>query len=154
MRVDNATGLRACSFNPATSHEAVFEFWPSDIDALFRKAGIAVRKPPRWSPECPGNLQAASGVAPRIISPSAGVTYHVRPNSIETERVAFQATTDADVESLYWFVNNRFIAKVSRDEPLLWSPRAGRYNVVAVDDAGRSHSRPLTVKLAQGGTAR
>lgn len=149
VRIDKTTGLRTCNFDSATSYEAVFEFWPSDIDAVFRKAGIALRKPPRWSPECSPDMQAASGRAPHIVSPSSGVTYHVRPERIESERVAFQATTDGDVQSLYWFVNDRFIAKVAHDEPLLWPPRAGRYNVVAVDDAGRSHSRTLTVMLAQ-----
>ncbi|MEL7451677.1 MAG: penicillin-binding protein 1C, partial [Pseudomonadota bacterium] len=151
IRIDNATGLRACEFDPATTHEAVFEFWSSDLAKVFRQAGIALRTPPPWHPNCSPDLTAASGNAPRIVSPLAGVTYHVRHRegaASDHNQIAFQAVTDANVRSLYWFINDRFVERVARDKPLLWPAKAGTYTVVAVDDAGRSHSRPLSVKLA------
>lgn len=149
IRIDNDTGKRTCSYDRATTHEEVFEFWPSDISLLFRKAGIAIRRPPPWLADCALDLQASSGIAPHITSPSARLTYHVRPERIENERVPLTATTDGDSNWLYWFANDSFIAKVRRDEPFFWKPRVGNYDLLVVDDLGRSHSRKLTIMAAQ-----
>jgi len=149
VRIDNQTGERACSYDPGTTHEEVFEFWPSDISRLFRKAGIAIRRPPPWAEDCSLDMQAANGLAPRITSPSARLTYHVRTDKIKEERLPLTANTDGDVKWLYWFANDNFIAKVRRDEPLFWNPRVGNYDMLAVDDLGRSNSRKLSVMAVQ-----
>ena len=148
VRVDRQTGERACSYDPQTTREEVFEFWPSDIQRVFRNAGIAIRRPPPWAAGCALRLRATTGTAPQITSPSSRLTYHVRLGSVDDERLPLTATTDAGVRSLYWFVGDRFIARVDRDEPLLWTPEVGRHDVVAVDDLGRSASTTLTVRLA------
>lgn len=149
VRIDNESGKRSCSFNLETTHEEVFEFWPSDISRLFRKAGIAIRRPPFWAAGCSLDLQAAMGLAPQITSPSARLTYYVRPDKIEEERLPLTATTDGDVKWLYWFANDSFIGKVRQDVPLFWNPRVGNYEMLAVDDLGRSNSRNLMVMAAQ-----
>jgi len=149
VRIDNQTGERVCSYDSDSTHEEVFEFWPSDISRLFRKAGIAIRRPPPWSRDCSLDLQAANGLAPQITSPSARLTYHVRPDKIKDERLPLTATTDGDVKWLYWFANDNFIAKVRRDEPLFWNPRVGNFDMLAVDDLGRSNSRKLFVLAVQ-----
>jgi len=149
VRIDTASGKRSCSFDPENTRVEVFEFWPSDILRLFRKAGIAIRRPPRWSDDCSLDTRSASGVAPHITSPSSGLTYYVRPDLLGDERIPLEATTDGDVEWLYWFANDRFIAKVRRDQPFFWHPGLGDYTIVAVDDLGRGHSRRLLIALAQ-----
>ncbi len=149
VRVDNLTGARTCSHDPETTHEEVFEFWSSDISMLFRKAGIAIRRPPKWASDCSLDLQAATGAAPEITSPSAGLTYQVRADKIRDQRLPLTATTDGDAKWLYWFANDSFIAKVRSDEPLFWKPGAGTYDMLAVDDLGRSHSRQLSVMAVQ-----
>ena len=145
VRIDNETGERTCSYNPDTTHEEVFEFWPSDISQLFRKAGIAIRRPPPWANDCSLDVQAANGLAPQITSPSARLSYQMRPDKVEEERLPLTAITDGDVEWLYWFANDSFIGKVRRDEPLFWQPNVGKYDMLAVDDLGRSNSRKLLV---------
>ncbi|HEX5787008.1 MAG TPA: penicillin-binding protein 1C, partial [Woeseiaceae bacterium] len=82
VRIDTATGLRSCSVDPRTTREAVYEFWPSDIASLFRAAGIAVRRPPPWAPECELGLRAATGAAPRISSLSPHLGYVLRPDRL------------------------------------------------------------------------
>ena len=149
IRIDKASGKRSCSFDPVTTRTEVFEFWPSDILKLFRKAGIAIRRPPQWSDDCSMVTQTASGIAPHITSPSSGLTYYVRPDRIDDERIALEATTDSDVNWVYWFANDRFIAKARGGEPYFWRPKLGEYNILAVDDLGRSHSRHLSVGIAQ-----
>ncbi len=141
VAVDSKTGLRAC--DSAETHEAVFEFWPSDIQALFESAGIAVRQPPPWSPDCELALLAHTGNAPEIRSLSEHLTYQVRPGTVEA--LALQASTDADVRWLYWFVDDRFVGRAAAGTPLLWHPVAGKYRILAVDDLGRSDAITLTL---------
>lgn len=149
VRVDNATGERACRFDAETTHEEVFEFWPSDLGQQFARAGIGVRSPPPWAADCALDVRAATGRAPEITSPTVGLSYHVRPERADTERLPLAATTDADVKWLFWFVNDSFVARVPRDEAFLWRPEIGDFDVRAVDDLGRSASRPLAVRVAQ-----
>ncbi len=149
IRIDNSSGLRACSFDPATTHAAVYEFWPSEILALYRQAGVSIQSPPKWSPECSLDVQASAGLAPTITSPSARVTYHARLEPADGSGIALLARTDSDVETLYWFVNDKFLAEVDRNEPYIWKPTAGEYRVLAVDDHGRSDARRLAVAAAR-----
>ena len=149
IRVNNLTGERVCDYNPQTSHEEVFEFWPSDILRVLRSAGVAVRRPPRWAAGCSLDVRAATGAAPQITSPSSRLTYQLRPDKDGDEQLPLTAVTDADVRWLYWFANDSFIAKAARDEPVFWQPQAGNYDVLAVDDLGRSASTTLSVSVAQ-----
>jgi penicillin-binding protein 1C len=149
VRIENATGERACRFDPQTTHEEVFEFWPSDIQQQFTKAGIGVRSPPAWAADCPLDVRATTGREPEITSPTVGLSYHVRTDRADTERLPLAATTDADVRWLFWFVNDSFVARVPRDEAFLWRPEVGDFDIRAVDDLGRSSFRRLSVRVAQ-----
>lgn len=57
--VDARTGLRACQPSEYTREE-VREFWPTDLQALFARAGLAKPSPPPFGPECAG-LRNAEG---------------------------------------------------------------------------------------------
>jgi len=149
IRIDNASGLRTCSFDPSTTRTEVYEFWPSEILALYRQAGVSIQSPPKWSPDCSLDVQSSAGLAPAITSPSAHVTYHARIEPGESSGIALLARTDSDVDKLYWFVNDRFVAEVDRDQPYIWQPTAGEYRVLAVDDHGRSDARRLVVAAAR-----
>ena len=148
VRIDRQTGLRACRFDADNTREEVFEFWPSDILALYRHAGIAVRQAPPWSAECEASHREASGLPPRISSPTSGLTYHLRIDRLADERIPFAARTDSDVQRLFWFVDDRFIASGAGDETVFWKPVAGEHRILAVDDLGRSHSRQLSVRVS------
>ncbi len=148
VRINNETGLRECTATRAGTREEVYEFWPSDLLALFRRAGMPVRQPPAWGAHCNIEDTAVGGVPPRITSPSGGVTYRVRIGRLENERIPFKATTDSDASRLYWFVDDRFIAEAGRDEPVFWKPVPGEYRILAIDDLGRSHARQVIVETA------
>ena len=148
VTVDSNTGLRACNRDDRPTHEAVFEFWPSDIRSLFDTAGIAVRQPPPWSPDCSLAVLVNAGNAPEIRSLSEHLTYQLRPG--RTDALALHASTDADVRWLYWFVDDNFIGRAAAGEPLLWHPASGDYRILAVDDLGRSDSIDLTIAFAGG----
>lgn len=142
------SGLRACSASGSTRKE-VFEFWPSDIASVFEHAGIAIRRPPAWQPDCPLAAQAASGKPPTITSPDNRLVYQVRAARRDQEKLALQATTDSDARWLYWFANGRFVARVARDVPAYWNPPLGEHEIAVVDDLGRGHVRQVAVALVQ-----
>ena len=145
VQVDAGTGLRSCRAAAEGARQEIYEFWPSDLEAVFRRAGIAIRKPPAWSPECGLALSASSGHAPRIASPQPTLTYHAPAGAGEGGGILFAAVTDADARRLYWFVDDALVADVSRHEHYFWNARSGRFSVRAVDDLGRASAVSIRV---------
>jgi penicillin-binding protein 1C len=149
VMIDDATGLAACPpYDGRRVHQEIYEFWPSDLQQVFIEAGIPRRKPPRA--EGCTDAGRPDGAAPRITSPLRGSAYVLRLKEQAKERLALNATTDADAHALYWFVDDAYVGRSSPGEPLYWQPaEAGQFRVRAVDDRGRSDERPLDVRLVE-----
>lgn len=163
ITIDDQTGLRACHGQAEQIHQAVFEFWPSDLLHLFRRAGIPRQVPPPYSPQCRGT--ESFGVRPEITSPQRGLTYQIRLSHLKDdpvvadgsahqqlttdEPIPFRAVTDADAKHIYWFVDERLVGKTVPSEPLFWKPSSGHFIIRAVDDQGRSDSRELVVEMVE-----
>lgn len=147
VAIDPNTGLRACSPDAVGAHKEVMEFWPSDLLALFKLAGLPRRQPPAYGPDCDLATLDRSGAAPKIQSPSDKLEYGVRPDHPEQNQIPLKAITDASASQLYWFEEDRFIGRSDTDATLLWSPAPGDYVLRAVDDLGRSDSVQITVTL-------
>ena len=150
VRVDEATGLRVCRGRDDGVREEIFEFWPSDLEAVFRRAGIVLRRPPPWAPGCAMDSLATTRQAPRIRSPESTLTYYAptldSSKADEVPRqILFSATTDADARRLFWFVDDRLVAEVGRGQPHFWTPRPGTFTVRAVDDAGGAAAVAINV---------
>ena len=145
--VDNQTGQAVCPpYNEATQHQEVYAFWPSDMAALFRQAGLPRKTPPPLPEQCRErvNLQA---IRPQIQSPLKQVRYSLR-HSHPDEKVALTADAASDAEVLYWFADRRFLGQVAPGQTLEWRPeKSGRYHLSVTDDKGRSRSRWLTVSI-------
>ena len=138
-----ATGLRACSHTPPDTELKVFEFWPSDIQQAFSRAGVVLTQPPPFAADC---QQRAQQGAPVIRSPQEGVVYQV---TATTGTVPFQATLDGAARQAYWFVDNRFIGQSDATTPLFWQASAGNYQVKVVDDTGSSAQVQISVAALQ-----
>lgn len=145
--IDIASGRRACYYDPKTSRFEVYEFWPSDLLAIFRQAGVVRRLPPPFLGECTLEQQGSGGVAPKIASPSEVLTYTLRADRLAAERIPFEAVSDADVRSLYWFVDNRLVGQVRAGEAFFWPAAAGDFTVSVLDDHGRSSEVRVQVRL-------
>jgi penicillin-binding protein 1C len=145
--VDRVSGKAACPpFDPATTQQEIFEFWPSDMQRLFRDAGLPRRLPPDPSPAC-GSVSIAmiGGDPPRLSSPLAHVAYTLRLSRPE-ETIGLQASAGADAEVLYWFAGSRYLGRSRGDEVLPWRPeRSGQFDLTVVDPLGRNASRTLAV---------
>jgi len=136
--IDAASGLRACWQHPGKTNLKVFEFWPSDLQQIFRRAGIALRIPPPFDPDCSLDELSSAGHPPQILSPMHEVAYRLRNTTDQPETIPFQASCDADVRQLYWFVDDGYVGESKPGKPLFWPARSGSFAVRAVDDHGRA----------------
>jgi len=147
--IDTSTGLRSCHEGAPGTRAAVYEFWPSDMLAIFRQAGIPRRVPPPYGPECRGEGTVVKGAGPQITSPQRSVTYSLRARGLARERIPLTAVTDADTRTVYWFVNERYLGTSPSGEPFFWQPVPGRFVVRAVDDQGRADAREVKAVLVE-----
>ena len=148
VTLDTRTGLAACPpYDPATTRVEVFEFWPSDIQRLFREAGLPRRLPPQPGSNCPQPTMATiSEDPPQLRSPLAGVVYTLRLSQPEAT-IALQASLGPGAGRLYWFADRNYLGSSADDAALPWRPpRSGHYELSVVDDQGRSTGRALEVE--------
>ncbi len=142
--VDVATGLRVASDDGARQvRREVYEFWPTDLLALFEKAGAPRRSPPPFLDKA----ENTNSRGPRLISPAASERCEiVVANSIAKPGIPLRAQTEADVRDLYWFSDRSFIGRCHPSQTLFWKAAPGDYDLIALDDHGRSASCAIRVR--------
>jgi penicillin-binding protein 1C len=141
--VDADSGLRVARDDGTRQlRREVYEFWPTEFLSIFRRAGVPRKLPPPFLPGTAAEFVARSGNAPRIISPSS--EREILLTSANT--IPLQAKADADVREIYWFAGKTFIGKAAPQEVISWKASVGRYELIALDDHGRSASSAITVQ--------
>lgn len=148
--IDNNTGKVACPpFEGKQIHTEIFEFWPSEIQSIFKKAGFSYRSPPS-DETCKQKFKNTR--PPHIRSPHAYQTYMLRSKSQNHEQTSIPLTASADgnISHLYWFANNSFLGETSPNIPLFWQPElVGNYHLSATDDQGQSDSVNIKIDSIQ-----
>jgi penicillin-binding protein 1C len=142
VALDIRTGKAVCAPYASDVRFEVYEYWPSDLLALFREAGV-----PRRLPPSPASCAMDDGLeVPRIASPLRNVTYALQPSRAQ-DIISLDAIVAADVKRVYWFHGNALIgARAIAEGALPWRPeRAGLHLIRVVDDHGRSAERDVTI---------
>jgi penicillin-binding protein 1C len=140
--VDTRSGKLACTPGPYTRQET-FEYWSSDMLALFKRAGLPLRLPPEGA--CAQS--AIADGAPHIVLPLRGVTHVQRLNLAQPIQLRAEA---GSATVLHWFAQDTLLGQSRPGETLAWTPpQAGRYTLRVVDADGRSETRELAVELVQ-----
>ncbi|WP_238485892.1 penicillin-binding protein 1C [Rahnella perminowiae] len=147
VRLDKLTGEVACPpYEEDETRTEVFEFWPSDLANVFAQAGLPKRKPP--VNHCKDEGVDVSGNPPRITSPLKNTTYTLRQSLQGRDRIAFNAVTDADSKTVYWFVDDIYLGSSASKSAINWRPiNNGQYRIRAVDDHGRADSRLVNIEI-------
>src|SRR5256714_258955 len=141
--VDAASGLRVPRDDGTRQlRREVYEFWPTELLSIFRRAGVPRKLPPPFLPGTSPEMIARTGNAPQIISPAE--RHNILLTSAGT--IALRAKTDADVREIYWFAGNTFIARTNSQDVVAWKAAPGSYELTALDDHGRAGSCALTVQ--------
>jgi len=143
--VDAATGLRVDRDDGTrVLKREIYEFWSSDLLALFERAGVPRKLPPPFLPAIGNDLLARGGHAPKITLPANEMT--LSQTSPSTPGIPLRAETESGVRKLYWFADKTFIGACEAHEVLCWKPTPGVYQLTALDDHGRSGSRSVTLR--------
>lgn len=142
VAINSKTGLRACQFNKDTRFE-IYEFWPSDLLEIFKKAGIQRRIPPLYESDC--SLNTNAGLKPQINSLQKDVVYIRSTKGSEKLKIPLSAIVDMDVHVLYWFANNTFLGTSSPTVPFFWEGKPGKFVIRVVDDHGLSDAKDIKI---------
>ncbi len=150
--VNSKTGYRVHEASKDVQTE-VYEFWPTNLLKIFRKAGIPRKTPPIFDPKeiykDNGDLfMENKGIAPKIISPMLETEYLISPSETMFNNLPLKAIVDADVHEIYWYVDEQFIGRSDPQETQFWSLQAGTFQIGVVDDKGRSTSRKVIIGVA------
>ena len=146
--LDRRTGNAVCDEGPNT-HWQVIEYWPTDMQKIFRDAGMPRREAPRL-PDCVRSAAASSQSAdePQIVSPLRAVTYTSRLSQMLPISLRAEGSGGGNRSKLFWFSNDAFIGEAGAGETLAWNPpHAGRFVLRVVDEAGRADSREVAVEV-------
>lgn len=146
--IDKASGDAVCPpYDPATMREEIHAFWPTDMQQLFRQAGLPRREPPALPPSCAQPSAVASGAPPRILSPSSDVVYSLRLSEPDNA-IALTAAVDSDAGRLFWFSGSTLVAVTDTRQVVQWRPeRAGTYELRVSDDRGRAAWQRVRVEF-------
>ncbi|MGZ3241859.1 MAG: penicillin-binding protein 1C, partial [Burkholderiaceae bacterium] len=144
VKIDTRTGKSTCEDGPFVKTE-VYEFWPTDMQRLFREAGMPRRQPPTQL-SC-GHDDSDASDAPHITSPNTGATYTMQLSKMVP--IALRANAADSQNSLFWFANGGLIGKSRAIDGMGWMPNApGKYQLRAIDQQGRSDVREVIVEFA------
>ncbi len=142
--IDNKTGLRACTPNPATTHMAVYEFWDAEFLDIFRRAGIHRNTPPPFMPGCDLDTIANTITPPVITNPADGAKIVITTDNSWAD-VAFRALTDSTDTKIFWFINNDIVSTTANGDTFTHRVPMGDYTVRAIDENGTATSITFSV---------
>lgn len=141
--IDSRTGLVVCQPNEFSKPQ-VFEYWSSDMQSLFKRAGMPLRKPPEDICNGVSNQEQTLN----IITPMRGVIHLQRLN--RQEPLLLRAEASVSSGNLYWFADNALIGQTKPSETMSWlPPHLGKYGLRVVDANGNSDTREITVESVE-----
>lgn len=142
--IDPRTGYRVASADAAPDvRREIWEVWPSDLQALFRFAGLPRKVPPPFAPENQAVTRRNENEL-QMTSPRSGMEYQMRLGS-NGQAVPLQAQAPATTQCIYWFAGKQYLGSSAPGETILWQATPGSFAVSAVDDGGRSVTRQVVV---------
>jgi penicillin-binding protein 1C len=115
--------------------------YPPDLVHFLRSRGENPAGAPPHNPAC---TRVFTGEGPTIVSPSDGMTYYVMA---EKQKICLQATTGVTVKDLFWYVDQRFLGRRPAGDKLFVHLDGGGHLITCVDDAGRTNSIRVNVRL-------
>lgn len=140
--VDQRTGQLACKPGPYTKEET-FEYWSSEMAAIFKKAGMPLRAPPVGACDAADDPDGA----PHIVLPLRGVIHILRIKG--NQPLQLRANGSSGMLQ-HWFVGDALIGQAKAGEILSWLPPGpGQYALRVVDTQGRTDVRDINVEATE-----
>jgi penicillin-binding protein 1C len=129
----------ACA--PETGYKRKFYAEPdAEWLAFLKSEHIATELPPPHNAAC---TRVFNGFAPKIVSPNAESEYIIDLQS--GDKLMLSCQTAADVQNVYWYINDVFYRSAAATDQLFFTPQLGRLKVSCSDDKGRNTNIYITV---------
>ncbi|MDP3177321.1 MAG: hypothetical protein Q8M76_05415, partial [Spirochaetaceae bacterium] len=142
---DIKTGLRRSVPEEGRTTRRVMEIWPSDMMAVFERAGMPRKRPPPFAGGDSIETNPSSSEAPQIVSPLSRGEYVARYDYNKAGEMPLIAIVPSDTEKVFWFLNESFLGSAPRGKAFFWKQVPGSYILRVTDDRGRSSSCQFTV---------
>jgi penicillin-binding protein 1C len=120
----------------------IFSIFPPAVHAFYANNGINFRQPP---PHNPGCSRIFSGRGPEITSPINNKEYLLEKSA--DQQLLLNCTGGADIQWVYWFINDRFHQKAKAGESVYFTPSQGLNKISCSDDLGRNTNCKVDVKF-------
>ena len=112
-----------------------------EMEAYMTEHGISYERIPPHNPDCEKIFR---GNGPSITAPLNGNEYFISRKN--PEPLQLSASTGAEVNKLYWYINDRFYKAAAAKEKLFFVPAEGPVKISCTDDKGRNRNIRISVK--------
>ncbi len=112
----------------------------ADLLAFYQSEHISFLHIPVHNPSC---IRVFKDAPPKIISPVDKSEYVVDIKS--DDKLMLGCNAGADVQVIYWYINDIFYRACGSDEQLFFTPQTGRLKISCADDKGRNSNIWITV---------
>ena len=113
-----------------------------ELAAFYEESHIPYFKLPPHNPLC---TRTFPGQAPVITSLTNGMTYLIENK--EQQKLQLSCRAAADVQKVYWYINNKFYATTKANEKVFFSATASEMKISCSDDKGRNTDIVVKVKF-------
>ena len=119
---------------PANGYiKASYQNFPPELLAFYESEHIVHARIPEHNPAC---SRIFGDRPPAITSPVHNKTYIVERG--ENQKLMLSCTATSDVKTVYWYINDRFIAADAPGKSVFFVPQNGEIKISCSDDKGRN----------------
>jgi len=118
---------------PSTCEKKLYPNHKPELLAYYDDNYIPYTTIPPHNPNCERVFKKN---APFITSPVNGLEYILQAN--DTDELMLACNANNDVSEVHWFIDNKFYATTTANEPLFFNPKRGNIKISCTDDKGRN----------------
>lgn len=143
LLVSNDESIQFCNecLPDSNFKKKIFTVYEPELSTYFKNNNIEVDEIPRHNPNC---ISLKGGDGPKIISPSESFQYFIDKD--DPQEIILSAAADPRTKIHFWYVNDQLIAKSKPGEKIFYRLSIGMFNIVCLDDLGRSSKVRINVK--------
>lgn len=121
--------------------EKLYPNYAPELLNYFEMNNLPYIKIPAHNPAC---KKVYENNNPKITKPVNGLTYYVSKN--DNQELMLLAQASNDVQTISWYLDNKFIKTVNKNEPVFIKPAIGKVKISCTDDKGRNTNTWVVVK--------
>ena len=115
--------------------------YAAELLSYFDANHLPYIKIPVHNPNC---TNVSSTNHPKITKPLNGLTYYI--NTKNKQELMLVAQASNDVQMISWYLNNKFVKTVTKNEPVFIKASIGKLKISCTDDKGRNTDSWVVVK--------